>query len=420
MLLFALFVRYSAYVVLVLISLYALRHYWFTMNRLFGFQRHPYVDIDTADWPAVTVLVPAHNEELVIAQALSALLDVNYPEGRLLILPVNDRSQDRTAEIIDEFVERFPGRIKAFHRKDGKQGKAAALLDAMQFVDTEIFLVFDADYIPGRGLIKQLVAPFFDPGVGAVMGRVVPWNVRTNPLTRLLDLERAGGYQVDQQARMNMRLIPLYGGTVGGLRKSALQSIGGWDTNTLTEDTDVTFRLVLAGWEVVYENRCECYEEVPERWPSRIRQIQRWARGHNQALARHSIPLIREPSTTRAQRVDGVFLLGVFAMPLVILFGWFLALISFYVDGETLRGVIPILGISAYTTIGNFAAFFEIGAAARLDRSPRKILLMPLNILSFVVSLISVAQVTLSQILIPSFARTFVWHKTERRNNNAS
>ncbi|MFY0104485.1 hypothetical protein ABTP95_22220, partial [Acinetobacter baumannii] len=76
-----------------------------------------------------------------------------------------------------------------------------------------------ADYLPARGLIKQLVAPFFDPEVGAIMGRVVPVNAGANLLTRLLDLERSGGYQVDQTARMNLGLVPQYGGTVGGIRR---------------------------------------------------------------------------------------------------------------------------------------------------------------------------------------------------------
>lgn len=415
----AFFIRFSGYVVLLLISLYAIRHYWFTLNRLFGFQRHPYVDIDTADWPHVTVLIPAHNEELVIAQLLNALLEVNYPSDRLLILPINDRSADRTGEIIDDFARRYPARVKPFHRRKGKGGKAAALSDAMEMVDDEILLVFDADYIPGRGLIKQLVAPFFDPGVGAVMGRVVPWNVGRNTLTRLLDLERAGGYQVDQQARMNLRLVPLYGGTVGGLRRSALIAIGGWDVNTLTEDTDVTFRLVLAGWEVVYENRCECYEEVPETWPSRVRQIQRWAKGHNQALLHHSFRMLKNRHASLGQRVDSIFLLGVFAMPVVILSGWLLALLAFYIDGESLRGAVPVLSVSAYTSVGNFAAFFEIAAAARLDGVPKKIVLMPLNILSFVVSLLSVTKATVEQMLFPFLGRVFVWHKTERTRNRA-
>ena len=238
----------------------------------------------------MTVLVAAHNEEKVISNILKALMGVNYPESKLLIVPVNDRSTDRTREIIDTFVEANPTQIRPFHRTGGKGGKAAALKDAMEMVETEVILIFDADYIPGSGLIKQLVAPFFDPEVGGVMGRVVPLNVGTNLLTRLLDLERAGGYQVDQQARMNLRLVPQHGGTVAGVRRSALREIGGWNDNSLTEDTDLTYRLLLAGWKTVYQNRSECYEEVPETWPVRIKQIMRWAKGHNQALGKLRVP----------------------------------------------------------------------------------------------------------------------------------
>jgi cellulose synthase/poly-beta-1,6-N-acetylglucosamine synthase-like glycosyltransferase len=242
---------YVLYFIVFLICIYTARHYWFTLNRLFGFQRHPYIDIDTASWPLVTVLVAAHNEEKVISNILSALMRVKYPEDGMLVIPVNDRSTDGTRAIIDEFVARFPGRIQPFHRARGKGGKAAALKDAMELVKTEVILIFDADYLPGAGLIKQLVAPFFDPEVGGVMGRVVPLNVGTNLLTRLLDLERTGGYQVDQQARMNLRLVPQHGGTVAGVRLSALREIGGWNDRSLTEDTDLTYRLLLQGWKTV-------------------------------------------------------------------------------------------------------------------------------------------------------------------------
>ncbi len=235
---------YVLYSIVLLICIYTGRHYGFTLNRLFGFQRHPYIDIDTADWPALTVLVAAHNEEKVIANILEALMTVHYPADKMLIIPVNDRSTDGTRAIIDTFVERFPGRIRPFHRTGGKPGKAAALKDAMEIVETEIILIFDADYLPGAGLIRQLAAPFFDPEVGGVMGRVVPLNVDTNLLTRLLDLERSGGYQVDQQARMNLRLVPQHGGTVAGVRRSALREIGGWNEESLTEDTDLTYRLI--------------------------------------------------------------------------------------------------------------------------------------------------------------------------------
>ena len=92
--------------VVVLICIYTIRHYCFTISRIIGEQRHPYVDVDTAEWPAVTILIAAHNEEAVVADILTALLEVDYPADKLAIVPVNDRSVDRTREIIDSFVAR--------------------------------------------------------------------------------------------------------------------------------------------------------------------------------------------------------------------------------------------------------------------------------------------------------------------------
>src|SRR5437763_15527892 len=137
-------------IVILLICIYTVLRYCFTLKRVMGERPHPYIDIDTADWPAVTVLIAAHNEEAVIADILRALLEVDYPKDKLFIVPVNDRSKDRTREIIDEFVERHPGRINPFHRTGGKPGTAAVPGEAVAYVRTERLLVFDADYIAGK------------------------------------------------------------------------------------------------------------------------------------------------------------------------------------------------------------------------------------------------------------------------------
>jgi cellulose synthase/poly-beta-1,6-N-acetylglucosamine synthase-like glycosyltransferase len=402
------------YVIVAVMVIYTIRHYLFTLNRLFGRHRQPYVDIGTAAWPKVAVFVPCHNEERVIGHMLDALLECDYPREQLQIIPVNDRSEDNTAQIIDSYAARLPGRIMPFHRTGGTPGKAPALKDATELSAVEIHLVFDADYLPGRGLIKQLVAPFFDPEVGAVMGRVVPLNLNRSLLTRLLDLERTGGYQVDQQARMNLDLIPQYGGTVGGVRRAALRHVGGWRDDTLAEDTDMTFRLVLAGWKVVYQNRSECYEEVPETWPARIAQIKRWTRGHNQSLARYWWPLLKRPRhVPRRAVVDGLLLLGVFAVGPLLLLGWLLAVGLYYMGIQLSAGILAILAVAMYSTLGNFAAFFEVAAGARLDGSHGRIRLLPFLIVGFLVSIVAVSSATISQ--IATFWRTdHKWDKTER------
>ena len=395
--------------------LYAIRHFLFTMSRLAGSQRHPYLDITVADWPQITVFIAAHNEEKVIAGCIEALLKTDYPADRLKIIPVNDRSQDATQRVIDVYAQRFPTRISPYHRTHGTPGKAAALKDALKFAVGDIAIIFDADYVPGRGLLKQLVAPFFDPETGATMGRVVPANTSANLLTRLLDLERSAGYQVGQQARMNLDLTPQYGGTTGGVRLSAVQAVGGWHDDTLAEDTDITFRLMLHGWKTVYTNRSECYEEVPQDWETRIKQVRRWAKGHNQVLARYWWSFATSPYLTLGQRIDGLLLLFVFLIPMVMLLGWVLALGLYFLNaGALLSALVPAFALMLYGTLGNFAAFFEIVVAVLVDGNRRRLRLLPFNMLGFLVSLFAISGAVVSLVLDSVFKRELVWDKTVR------
>ena len=405
----------TLFLIVVIMMLYGVRHFMFTINRLTGKQRHPYIDIAVARWPMITVFIAAHNEEKVIAGCIEALLNTDYPPERLKIIPVNDRSKDATGSIVDSYVARFPSRISPFHRVDGKPGKAAALKDALQFAEGDIAIIFDADYVPGRGLLKQLVAPFFDPEVGSVMGRVVPINSGANLLTRLLDLERSAGYQVDQQARMNMNLLPQYGGTVGGVRLSAVEAVGGWHDDTLAEDTDITFRLMLNGWKTVYTNRSECYEEVPEEWRIRIKQVTRWAKGHNQVMARYWWQFATSKYLTWGQRIDGMFLLFVFVIPVIMLLGWGLALGLYFLNaGSLLSVLIPVFALMIYGTLGNFAAFFEIVVAVLIDGNRKRLRLLPLNMLGFLVSLFAISGAVWSLLMDKLFKRELVWDKTIR------
>lgn len=409
------------WVVLAVLVVYTARHYFFTLNRLFGRHRQPFIDVVEANWPSLVVFVPAHNEARVIRDSLDALLTCDYPEERLVIVPIDDRSQDETREILREYAASYPDRIRPHLRDGGIPGKAAALAEAMADHEEEVFLVFDADYIPGERLLKQLVAPFFDAEVGAVMGRVVPLNVGTSLLTRLLDLERSGGYQVDQQARMNLRLVPQYGGTVGGVRRTALEHVGGWNIDSLAEDTDLTVRLVLAGWDVVYQNRSECYEEVPETWESRIRQIKRWAKGHNQALRSYLLSMFfNRRRLPWMQVLDGILLLGVFAVPLVLAFGWLCTIVLFYAGYPPQWSKLTILLVSSFNTVGNFASFFQIAAASRLDGTRERIRMLPFMFLGFLVSTFAVGRATLSRASWLR-GRPLDWEKTERhREGRAS
>ena len=373
---------YIIFVIIVML-LYTVRHFFFTIVRLLGRQRLYYNDIVTSRMKHISVLIPMHNEEKVLDNVLTSLLECDYDRDRLEIIPVNDNSTDKTREMLDEYHRQYEF-IRPLHRNCADRGKPVGLNDAMRIARGEIIVVFDADYRPARNMLKQIALAFEDPQVGAVMGRVIPYNTNKNILTRLINLERSGGYQVDQQARYTLRAIPQYGGTVGGFRKELLLKTGGFNPKVLAEDTELTYRLFTSGWKVVYANSAECYEESPESWDVRGRQIRRWSRGHNEVLFRYLIPTITSPHLHLFQKIDGLFLLFIYAVPVLLLFSWGVSLALFFLGRMDIFGgwwVLLFLGI--YNAFGNFAPFFEIGAALIIDGQPGEALLLPLMMFNF-------------------------------------
>ena len=399
---------------LLILAGYAIRHYIFTLNRLLRKSRHSLQDVEGSEVPFLTVLIPMHNEARVAGHILSALSHVDYPADRLEIIPIDDHSNDSTAEIIRHYAA-IDQRVRPLIRASGTRGKAAALTDAIAMARGEIMAVFDADYIPARGLLRSLVAPFTDIEVGAVMGRVVPLNCGVNLLTRLLDLERAGGYQVDQQARQNLKLIPQFGGTAGAFRRSAFQAVGGFSPDSLTEDTELTFRLMLGGWKIVYANRSECYEEVPETWAVRVKQIRRWANGHTECFARFSMKMLTAPGLTPLERVDGVMLLAIYLIAPMLAVALLASLFLFYAGEASLISAFAIAAaMVSFNSVGNFASFFQIGTATLLDGSADRVRLLPLNLLNFALAIVVVTEGLMTFAVSRAFGRRRIWEKTER------
>lgn len=394
--------------------LYAVRHWTLTWVRLARRQRTAPPELGEAHWPPLTVLVPMHNEEAVAAGVLDALVASDYPRERLEVIPIDDHSEDGTAAILDHYAAMHPF-IKPLHRHLGQRGKPAGLNDALLRASHEIVLVFDADYQPPPHLLRRLAAAFSDPEVGAVMGRVVPRNSGVNLLTRLLELERAGGYQVDQQGRFTLDLVPQYGGTVGGFRRSLVQAWGGFDPRILAEDTELTLRLYTHGFTVAYVNAAECYEEVPETWEVRFRQLRRWARGHTQVLLAHAGAIPRSPYLTRAQKADALLLLGIYLVPPLLVSATAASLLLF------LAGAIPAwelvlvaLFTVTYNAFGNFAPFFQVAAAGVLDGMGARLRLVPLLLLVYLYNTWAVSAGIVAAITDVGRRQVPAWEKTDR------
>lgn len=406
--------------IIIIMLIYTLRHFLFATNRLIGKQRLYYEDIYSSRMKTISVLIPMHNEEQVLDYVLQSLLECDYDRDRLEIIPINDNSTDRTKEMLDEYHKKYDF-IRPLHRNCADRGKPAGLNDAMKVAHGEIIIVFDADYRPAKDMLKQLAIALEDPEVGAVMGRVIPYNTNANLLTRLINLERSGGYQVDQQARYNLRLVPQYGGTVGAYRKELMMEMGGFNPKVLAEDTELTFRLYTHGWKVIYANSAECYEEAPETWEVRGRQIRRWSRGHNEVLFRYFVPVLVTKNMTFREKLDGILLLFVYAIPFFLMIGHAVSIALFFLgDMNLFAGWWVLLFIGVYCSFGNFAPFFEIGTALLVDGVKDEALLLPLIMFNFYFYMWNISLGFIDSIADVLTHRKVQWAKTSRFTKNDS
>ncbi len=368
---------------------YLVRHMLFSYSTIFKRKvRRTYLRHAGTYFPSVTILIPARNEEAVIGRLLSRITELTYPKDRLQVIAIDDGSTDLTGFIMDVFARAYPY-IEVIHREPGARpgGKPAALNAALPYARGEIIVVFDADYFPQVDIIEKLVAPFIDPEVGLVQGRVTVLNEPDTIVTRTVSLERIGGYVVDQTARDHLAFVPQYGGTVGAIRKDLLMELGGWDPTILAEDTDITFEAIIRGYKVRYLLDAECYEEAVRSWRDYMRQRYRWAKGHMQCMFKHFVNLWRSPFTTLREKIDGTLLLFLYFVPVCVGIGWILGLyMLFFQPPFWIYWAWPAAFTFAYSITGNFAPFFEAGCGLHLDRRTRSFWLLPLMIIPFTIN----------------------------------
>lgn len=382
-------IEYVLLPIIAFMLVYMVRHYLFSYFAIFRRPRlTSYQEVAGLFRPFVTILIPCHNEDRVVGTLLERLATNTYPKDRLEIIPIDDASTDGTAAVLAEYAERYPF-IKPLHRPNGGQGKAAALNDALGRAQGEVILTFDADYLPQYDIVEKLVAPFVDPEVGAVQGRVTVFNEDESFVSKLVTLERIGGYRVDQVARDRFGFIPQYGGTVGGFRRDVLEEFGGWDETMLAEDTDLTSKTVLRGYKVRYILEAESYEEAVATWRAYWRQRHRWAKGHMQCAARHSGAVLRSPNLTRLQKLDMLLFLWIYFAPLLVFFGWALGLYAFFTGAPPLLPLyVGTLTVFTYSAVGNFAPFFEVGLGVYLDKRRSFIWMLPGLFFAFLLSVL--------------------------------
>ncbi len=253
---------------------------WIILGFAFVVRREWRLPLRAGYAPSVAVVMPAHNEELVLGAAIEALLDQSHPS--LEIHVVSDGSTDRTAEIARGFARRGV----VVHELPRNLGKSRALQYVLDRVDTDLFMVVDADTRSRPDAIGRLVQQFADPQVGAVTGHARVGNVES-PLTAMQAMEYSVIVGLAKRAEQFWGGLYTVSGAAACFRTSALRAVGGWSAATVTEDIEISWRLQRAGWLLSYDPRAVFLIQAPTRLGPLYRQRRRWARGMVEVLRLH-------------------------------------------------------------------------------------------------------------------------------------
>jgi cellulose synthase/poly-beta-1,6-N-acetylglucosamine synthase-like glycosyltransferase len=275
--------------------------------------------------PPVAVLIPAYNEEKVIVRTIQSVLDSDYPN--LYVIVIDDGSKDRTLEVARQAFrkEEAAGRVRILTKSNA--GKAEALNFGLEHLQDEtIFVGIDADTIIARDAISHLVPHFRNPKVGAIAGNAKVGN-RVNLWTRWQALEYITSQNFERRALNTMGAVSVVPGAIGAWRVSAVREAGGYHTDTVAEDADLTMALLRLGYRVEYEDQALAYTEAPTNANGLMRQRFRWSFGILQSLWKHRGVFARKGA------------LGWVALPNILIFQILLPLVSPFIDLMFIVGV---------------------------------------------------------------------------------
>ena len=268
--------------------------------------------------PKVAVLIPAYNEEKVIERTVRAALNSTYPNLRVIV--IDDGSKDRTLEVARNAFkqELAAGRVLILGKRNS--GKAEALNYGIEHIgDAELFVGIDADTVIAPDAISRLVPHFINPKVGAIAGNAKVGN-RVNLWTRWQALEYITSQNFERRALDVLGAVSVVPGAIGAWRVSAVREAGGYHTDTVAEDADLTMALLRMGYRVEYEDMALAYTEAPTNANGLMRQRFRWSFGILQAVYKHRAVVARK----------GV--LGWIALPNIVIFQILLPLVSPLID----------------------------------------------------------------------------------------
>ena len=410
------------FIVLIVLAMYGGHRYWlvylYYKNKK-NKTTEPLARFD--DLPRVTVQLPIFNEQYVVDRLLDAVTRLDYPREKLDIQLLDD-STDETVEVVRALVERYAALgypVSYLHRNNREGFKAGALAEGLKTAQGEFVAIFDADFVPPPDFLLQCIHYFTDPKVGMVQTRWTHINRNYSFLTEVEAILLDGHFVLEHCGRSRTGLFFNFNGTAGMWRRTAIDQAGGWEHDTLTEDTDLSYRAQLVGWKFVYLQDVECPAELPVEMTAFKTQQARWAKGLIQT-SKKILPRVLASDVPRPVKVEAwyhltanisyplMIVLSVLLLPaMVIRFyqGWFQML---YID-------LPLFMASTFS----ISSFYLVSQKELFPRTwPRALLYLPL-LMALGIGLTVTNTLAVMEALIgrqTPFARTPKYHVESKKD----
>ncbi|ETT54177.1 family 2 glycosyl transferase [Paenibacillus sp. FSL R7-269] len=271
--------------------------------------------------PMVTIMVPAHNEGIVISKTVESLLALDYPHDRYEIIVINDNSSDNSAGLLAAIQERNPLRKLIIINTDavtGGKGKSNALNIGFTRSSGELIAIYDADNTPERTALKYLVAEIMnDASLGAVIGKFRTRNRDASLLTRFINIETLSFQWMAQAGRWKLFKLCTIPGTNFIMRRTIVESIGGWDVKAIAEDTEISFRIYMMGYRIKFQPKSVTWEQEPQTVKVWFKQRTRWAKGNIYVIVKN-LPLLIDRKAAKI-RFDILYYVSIYFLLLISL-----------------------------------------------------------------------------------------------------
>jgi cellulose synthase/poly-beta-1,6-N-acetylglucosamine synthase-like glycosyltransferase len=309
------------FLVLGILAAYGFHRYWL----VYCYAKHraniPPKPVEPANWPKVTIQLPIYNERYVVERLVEAISRLDYPAD-LLEVQVLDDSTDETQQVARSCVERYRALglgVRYLHRPNREGYKAGALANGLNSAAGELIAIFDADFQPGPDFLRRTVPYFSDPKLAMVQTRWTYLNRDYSALTEVESILLDGHFVIEHGARARSGRFFNFNGTAGVWRRKAIDDAGGWQHDTLTEDTDLSYRAQLRGWRFLYLPEIECPSELPVEMNAFKAQQARWAKGLMQT-AKKILPRVLRADLPAGVKAEAFFhLTANISYPLMVL-----------------------------------------------------------------------------------------------------